>query len=57
MKKVGIGKIEVKWNKSRETTLREETFAGRNFREFREFWPFSRKLMTRNFQKDPIRES
>ena len=23
------------------TTLKEETFAGRNFREFREFWPFS----------------
>ena len=26
-------------------TLRAETFAGRNFRFFREFWPFSRKFM------------
>ena len=27
------------------TTLRAETFAGRNFRDFRDFGPFSRKLM------------
>ena len=26
-----------------EVTLKEEIFAGRNFREFREFWPNSRK--------------
>ena len=26
-------------------TLRAESFAGRNFREFREFWPFSRKFL------------
>ena len=27
------------------TTLRAEAFAGRNFRDFRDFGPFSRKLM------------
>ena len=27
------------------TTLRAESFAVRKFREFREFWPFSRKFM------------
>ena len=27
------------------STLRAETFAGRNFRDFRDFWPFSRKFL------------
>ena len=26
-------------------------FRERNFREFREFWPFSRKFVSRNFSK------
>ena len=38
-------------------TLSEETFARRNFREFRVFWAFSRKFIPRNFSKDTIRES
>ena len=28
-----------------KSTLREEIFAGRKFREFREFWPNSQKLI------------
>ena len=53
------------------TTLREEIFAGSKFREFREFWPNSRKeipfytpknvdsrkLFPRNISKLVIREN
>ena len=42
------------------TTLKVETFANRNFREFREFWPFSRKFMfakCKDFAKKLVRES
>ena len=31
--------------RTRVITLRAETFAGRNFRDFRDFWPFSRKFL------------
>ena len=38
-------------------TLGAETFAGRNFREFREFLAFLRKFIPRNISKNLIRES
>ena len=38
-------------------TLKEETFAERNFRDFREFWANSRKLFPRKILQRLIRES
>ena len=38
-------------------TLSVQTFASRNFRDFREFWPFSRKFMLLKILNRPIRES
>ena len=40
-----------------ERTLGVQTFANRNFRDFREFWPFSRKLMSLKSLNRAIRES
>ena len=39
------------------TTLRAESFAVRKFREFREFWPFSRKFMPLDMVIGENRES
>ena len=39
------------------TTLKEETFAGRNFRGFAVFSQIRESLFPRNFSKDIIRES
>ena len=39
------------------TTLKEETFAGRNFRDFAVFSQIRESLFPRNFSKDVIRES
>ena len=38
-------------------TLRSETFAGRNFRGFADFWPFRESSFPRNFSKCLNRES
>ena len=38
-------------------TLKEETFAGRNFRGFAVFSQIRESLFPRNFSKDVIRES
>ena len=38
-------------------TLKEETFAERNFHDFREFWTNSRKLFPRKILQRLIRES
>ena len=40
-----------------ENTLKEETFAGRNFRGFAVFSQIRKSLFPRNFSKDVIRES
>ena len=42
------------WERS---TLKEETFAERNFRDFREFWAYSRKLFPQKILQRLIRES
>ena len=39
------------------STLKEETFAGRNFRGFAVFSQIRESLFPRNFSKDVIRES
>ena len=41
----------------RNSTLKEETFAGRNFRGFVVFSQIRESLFPRNFSKDVIRES
>ena len=40
-----------------QITLRAESFASRNFRKIREFWPFSQKFKARKILFWPIRES